>query len=206
MHFTENHCNIFLNDIVQIEVIIIPKILVTEDQWIDKGMEQFGLNGVEGLVIEKMAAEFGCSKSSFYWYFKNRQEYIARIVERWSEISTEQVIRSSSMSGEAEDQLSHVLREMFCVTQKGDFLFYLRKLARDHSAFHAILEQIENTRMMYVQDLLTKLGMEPEVAEQKSRLLYHYYLGWYERQKHEQIGEEELLQHMGILRVHLLGI
>ena len=190
---------------IENEVRSIPKVIVTEAQWLQIGMEQFARNGAEGLVIEKMAAELGCSKSSFYWYFKSRSEFIVKLVERWSELTTQQVIRHSSQSEKAEDQLKNLLTEMFAVTQKGDFLFYLRKLARENAAFQTILNTIEQTRMSYVQGLFIKLGMTSEAAEQKSCILYHYYLGWYERHKHQQVHAEERADHIGKLRVHLLG-
>jgi AcrR family transcriptional regulator len=187
-------------------VIAIPKVLVTEEQWIRIGMEQFARSGADGLVIEQMASELGCSKSSFYWYFKNRKDYIVRIVERWSDVATQQIIRQSAGSGTAEDQVDTLLTEMFAITQKGDFLFYLRRLARENADYRAILDAIEQARMQYAQELLMKLGMPLEAAERKSRILYHYYLGWYERHKHEPVREEDLKQHVGMLRTHLLGI
>jgi AcrR family transcriptional regulator len=169
-------------------------------------MEQFARSGSDGLVIEQMASELGCSKSSFYWYFKNRKDYIVRIVERWSDITTQQLIRQSSGAGTAEDQLDTLMREMFAVTQKGDFLFYLRKFAGEHADYQTILDTIEEARVLHAQELLTRLGMHLEAAEHKSRILYHYYLGWYERHKHEPVREEDLEQHIGTLRTHLLGI
>lgn len=169
-------------------------------------MEKFALSGADGLVIEQMATELGCSKSSFYWYFKNRHEFIVRLVDRWSETATQQVILHSSVSEKAEDQMNNLLTEMFSVTQKGDFLFYLRKLAGENTTFHTILETIEQARMQYARELLIRLGMVDEAAEHKSRILYHYYLGWYERHKHEPVREEELALHISLLRVHLLGL
>ncbi len=179
---------------------------MTEEQWIRLGMERFARSGAEGLVIEQMAAKLGCSKSSFYWYFKNRKDYLARLIERWSDMSTQQIIRQSSEAGAAEDQLNALLTEMFATTRKGDFLFYLRKLASVHADYQAILDTVEHTRVQYAQELLMKLGMGMAIAAHKSSLLYHYYLGWYERHKHEPVREAELKQHIGILRTHLLGI
>lgn len=99
-----------------------------------------------------------------------------------------------------------ILTQLFSVTQKGDFLFYLRKLAIERPSLHPYLATIEQTRMEYVQGILCKLGLPPMVAEQKATILYHYYLGWYERHKNEQIGEEELLQHIHMLRAQLIGV
>ncbi|WP_256257691.1 MULTISPECIES: TetR/AcrR family transcriptional regulator [unclassified Paenibacillus] len=196
---------IFIDVIVQMEVDIIPKVIVTEEQWIQKGIEQFAQSGADGLVIEKMSADLGCSKSSFYWYFKNRHEFITRLVQRWAELSTNQVIQTSSVHEKPEDQITDLLTQMFSATRKGDFLFYLRKASKDSPAFHTILETIEQARMKYAEELFTKAGMNPEAAAHKSTLLYHYYLGWYERSKYEPVGEEEVNRHIDMLWVQLLG-
>ncbi|MFD0589724.1 TetR/AcrR family transcriptional regulator [Paenibacillus sp. GCM10027627] len=169
-------------------------------------MRKFAQNGINGLVIEKMSSELGCSKSSFYWYFKNRDEFIARLIERWVELSTQQVILSSSELEKEDDQITKMLYEMFSATRKGDFLFYLRKLSEEIPAFYTVLESIEQTRMSYATELFRKVGMDREVAEQKSHILYHYYLGWYERFKNAEVEDEELDRHIRTLRIHLLGM
>ncbi|WP_239616425.1 hypothetical protein [Cohnella mopanensis] len=102
--------------------------------------------------------------------------------------------------------MTKMLIQMFSGTRKGDFLFYLRKLSEEVPVFHIMLETIEQTRMSYATALFRKVGMDPEVAEQKSLILYHYYLGWYERFKKDQVEDEELYRHIRMLRVQLLGI
>lgn len=184
----------------------MPKVIVTEAQWLAAGMDKFAQSGVDALVIEKMSSELGCSKSSFYWYFKNRHEFVARIVERWMEMSTQEVIRNASALERAEDQITSMLKQMFAVTGKGDFLYYLRKMASTNPDFLEKLESIEQTRLSYAQELLVKAGMDRNTGEQKAYILYHYYLGWYERNKQRQIGEDELDRHIGMLREQLLGI
>ncbi|UJF33022.1 TetR/AcrR family transcriptional regulator [Paenibacillus hexagrammi] len=185
---------------------IIPKVIVTEEQWLQKGIEQFAQSGIDGLVIEKMSTELGCSKSSFYWYFKNRIEFITRFIHQWAERTTQQVIQNSSLHEREEDQITSMLTQMFSATGKGDFLFYFRKLSKETPVFEPTLAAIEQTRMKYAQQLFEKVGMPSEIAEQKSSLLYHYYLGWYERHKHESITEEDSHRHIEMLRAQLLGI
>ncbi|MFC5401313.1 TetR/AcrR family transcriptional regulator [Cohnella soli] len=169
-------------------------------------MRQFAQSGVNGLVIEKMSSELGCSKSSFYWYFKNRKEFISRVVNQWSELSTQLVICNSSVPEKTEDKIINMLDQMFSATRKGDFLFYLRKLGKAQQSFQGLLENIEQTRLDYAKELFVEAGMDSVVAEQKSQLLYHYYLGWYERNKHVQVEQEELNRHVSMLRQQLLGI
>jgi AcrR family transcriptional regulator len=183
----------------------MPKIVVTEQQWIEKGMECFAVGGSEALVIEKMAAAFGCSKSSFYWYFNNRDTFVNRIVEQWKIRATEQVISSVSEHTSIDKQLLALLREMFSVTKKGDFLFYLRKLSMQEVIYRSILDEIELLRMNHVQRLLIDAGLPSHRAYQKAWLLYHYYLGWYERHKESTLSEDEVQQHVQMIWDEWIG-
>ncbi len=184
----------------------MPKVIATEEQWVRIGMEKFAQSGERGLIIERMSAELGCSKSSFYWYFENRDDYMARVVARWSEVATQDVIFSVSLAENAMDGITTMLRNMFSVTRKGDFLFHLRQLSEQSQTYQSVLTRIERARMDYAKELLVRAGMTSEAAEIKSGILYHYYLGWYERHKYEQISEEALCFHIEMVRKQLLGL
>lgn len=185
---------------------MMPKVIATEEQWIRKGIEKFAQSGEKGLIIDQMSKELKCSKSSFYWYFEKRSDFIARIVERWSEIATEDVIRSASVPENVVERMTTLLTHMFSETRKGDFLFYLRKLSEESRSFQTVLASIEQARMDYAKELFVRAGMSSEVAESKSFILYHYYLGWYERHKYQRVDEEELRLHIEKLRMQLLDL
>ena len=97
-----------------------------------------------------------------------------------------------------DKQLLALLREMFSVTKKGDFLFYLRRLSMQEIAYRSILDEIELLRMKHVQGLLIDAGLPSHRAYQKAWLLYHYYLGWYERHKQTTLSEDEV-QHVQMI-------
>ncbi|MDQ0091206.1 AcrR family transcriptional regulator [Paenibacillus anaericanus] len=174
----------------------MPKIIVTEGQWILKGIQQFEQGGIDQLVIEKMATSLGCSKSSFYWYFSSRSIYIRKIIELWREQTTQQVIAASIAHATADGRIMDLLTQMFGTTKRGDFLFYLRKLSLKDDAYLSILNEVEQMRIEFMNQLLVQKGMQPENALQKSWMLYHYYLGWYERHKHETLSNETVQQHI----------
>jgi AcrR family transcriptional regulator len=174
----------------------MPKILATEEQWIETGMAYFAKGGAKALVVEKIAAELGTSKSSFYWYFSNRGVYLQRIVEEWTARSTTQVMELSVQAPKAEEQLQSMLRQMFSVTGKGDFLFYLRKLALQEPSYASVLQRIEQARMGHAKELFIRRGFPDERASHLSWMLYHYYLGWYERHKNVTQSAAEVERHL----------
>lgn len=169
----------------------MPKIIVTEEQWVQKGIEHFSKGGIESLVVEKMAKEFACSKSSFYWYFKDREAFIDQIVAMWAKQATSDVIYVSSGNMREEERVRTVLTMMFGNVQSGDFLLNFRKLAQKKVKYAEMLQSIETKRMDYMTELLQQLGMCEERAKIKSQFIYHYYLGWYERYKYAFITQDE---------------
>lgn len=177
----------------------MPKIIASEDQWVQVGMQCFAQGGVEALVIEKMAATLGCSKSSFYWYFKNRDTFLQRVVAEWKERATTEVMAASSKQSNVDEQILALLHQMFSVTKKGEFLFYLRKLSLKESAYGSTLHEIEHLRMEFAKGLFLRKGMPDERATRISWMLYHYYLGWYERHQHETLSEQDVQCHIRML-------
>ena len=52
----------------------------TVDKWIEKGYEHFGIYGPEKLSIKQMANEATISRTSFNYYFKNKDEFINELL------------------------------------------------------------------------------------------------------------------------------
>ncbi|WP_019419803.1 TetR/AcrR family transcriptional regulator [Paenibacillus sp. OSY-SE] len=164
----------------------MPKIVVTKEEWIQKGQKYFSIGGSEALLIEKMARELGCSKSSFYWYFGNREEFITCVVDDWVKRATHEVIDHTLTEGNIDNQIKKLLTAMFSTTSAGDFVFYLRRLGQENERYQQLLDTIENKRVDFMISLLQARGLSEKSAQQKAFVMYHFYLGWYERNKHRE--------------------
>lgn len=51
--------------------------------WIEAAWEALGEGGVQGVRVERLARKLGVTKGSFYWHFRNRQELIDALLDRW---------------------------------------------------------------------------------------------------------------------------
>lgn len=60
----------------------------TLDKWIGKGYEHFGLYGPENISIKQMAEETDLSRTSFNYYFKNKDEFINELLLFHIDINT----------------------------------------------------------------------------------------------------------------------
>ncbi|MFF2886741.1 TetR/AcrR family transcriptional regulator [Paenibacillus sp. NPDC057967] len=161
----------------------MPKKIATEEDWIQLGFAQFAEGGEGALVIERLARSLGTSKTSFYWYFKDRASFLRRIIDEWRQRSTASLITDSSLDGlSAQEAILIVLQGMFAPNQSRDFLYHLRRLGHSTPNYAEQLAQIETARLSHMSALLAAMGHPPGIAGHKAELLYSYYLGWHERQ------------------------
>ena len=54
----------------------MPKIIAKKEDWINLGYRLFAEQGVSGINVENMAKILKVNKSSFYWHFKTKKEFI----------------------------------------------------------------------------------------------------------------------------------
>ncbi|MCC3377603.1 TetR/AcrR family transcriptional regulator [Cohnella sp. REN36] len=162
----------------------MPKIVATKEDWIEKGVAYFASGGVEALAIERMARELGCSKSSFYWYFGNREEFIESIIYDWAVRTTERVISQSVTEEPIDDQIKQALHALFADAGDDDFRLHLRKLGREVPPYATLLTALEAKQMDFIRSLLQERGESAAIARHKASVIYHFYLGWHERYKY----------------------
>lgn len=179
----------------------MPKIVATEIDWIKLGVQKFAEGGVDALVIEQLAKQLGSSKTSFYWYFKNRSSFVDRIADYWYQKATKSIIAhiEAYQAAAPEQQVKQLLSIMFSSNEGKDFVYHLRKLGASEPPYEQMLRQIEQQRIAYMSSLLNRCGLSTEEADKTSEFLYNYYMGWYERNKHRTLSSQEAEQQVALL-------
>ena len=168
----------------------MPKIIATEEDWLKLGLKYFSTGGVKALNVEKMATKLGCSKSSFYWYFDNRDIFINKMLNYWVSVSTDALVAEAENNHTPSRKLYSLLQQVFTDKRGQDFMFYLRKYAQTNAEAKVILDETERARTAYLAVLLVQMGLEVSAAHEKSEMIYAYYLGWYEQHKYQHFNVE----------------
>lgn len=162
---------------------------VSRQNWIEAGLIFFSNNGEKGINVEGIAKSLNCSKGSFYYYFKNRENFLKEIINFWISKNT---LLPKSIASEA--MAWTYLNEMFILKPKDDFLFYLRHYAHENPVYQNMLNVIEKKLLLKIKRILAVISNE-DIANSKSEIIYSYYIGWYERfkQSSDTIQKQEKL-------------
>ena len=70
----------------------MPKIIAKKEDWIILGYKLFSEKGINGIVVEKMALKLNVNKSSFYWHFKTKKDFVNEIISFWISVDTNKII------------------------------------------------------------------------------------------------------------------
>jgi AcrR family transcriptional regulator len=170
----------------------MPKIVAQKKDWIKLGYKLFSEQGVSGIVIEKMSRKLKCNKSSFYWHFKTKKEFIDQMVEFWVNNETEQIIKLTENEKPTSNKIKTLIELVYKKMPNQDFVFYLKRYAQKDKKTLIVIENIDNTRVEYVKVLLQEIGYTSKDAKLKSSILYKHLIGYHEIMRYKEQDENFL--------------
>lgn len=57
---------------------------LTAGDWVDVGFTVLGEDGIEGVKVDRMAERLGVTKGSFYWHFRDLDDFLEALATRWA--------------------------------------------------------------------------------------------------------------------------
>ncbi|NHZ43777.1 TetR/AcrR family transcriptional regulator [Massilia sp. CCM 8693] len=153
--------------------------------WLSAGLQALADDGPEGLRIMTIAQKMGVTKGSFYWHFKNLEDYQSALMEEWEQVHTQQVM---DIVDQEDADVGSKLAKLF--TGGPPHLFTLGRAIRAWSMTNEqvreVQERVDRKRVEYVATLLTDSGWPADQAPVIARWNYCAFIG------HAAIGAPEM--------------
>ena len=165
--------------------------------WLNAGLQTLAQQGPQHLRIMTIANELGVTKGSFYWHFKNLEDYHCALIEEWERCDTQQAIAFvDQISGDAQAKLR-------CwITGASMSDFKLAKAIRTWSMSHPLVSQVQARvdlqRSRYLSKLLRDVGWLAEEAETLGNWTYWAFIG-FSNQAEPTISDKQLTLILDVL-------
>jgi AcrR family transcriptional regulator len=146
-------------------------------QWLQAGLESLRKGGVASVRVERLAAELGITKGSFYWHFRNREELLEALLGHWSrEMTDAEFERIQAMDNDLADRLLALAKD---VLEKGMGRYdpAIRAWARTDRKVAAAVAQVDRRRVQALAGFFQGGGFKPAEARIRARLFYTFLLG-----------------------------
>lgn len=148
----------------------------SRESWLNAGLQALASGGPDGLRIMLIAEKLGVTKGSFYWHFKNLDEYQQAVLKHWEHSHTEQIIEYvEHAGGDAQSKL----RNLFMLTVSADFSLSraIRSWSLANHSAREVQARVDQKRLAYVAELLRGIGWSKDDALTLGRWGYCALIG-----------------------------
>jgi len=158
--------------------------------WLEAAYELLIESGIDSVKIQPLAKKLKLSRTSFYWFFKDREELLAALVARWREKNTGALIKQTEAY--AETVAEAMLNVMDCWLDKtlfdAQFEFAMRSWALQSPEILAEVQQADQARIAALDRMLLRFGYKSTSADVRARTIYLVQIGYISMQTKEELG------------------
>lgn len=149
------------------------------DDWIRAAFARLSPEGIESVRIELLARDLGVSKGSFYWHFQDREELLAKMLDRWESDETEW-LGATVVTPRAAARWARFI-EHCADPARARLEASLRAWARRDERVASRISGIEKKRAKHIASVLRDIGFTQELAESWAEIALLVCLGWLDR-------------------------
>lgn len=167
----------------------------TREDWIRAALDTLISDGVDSVKVLVLADRLGVSRSSFYWYFKNREELLDALLAHWQDTNTRGIAEQAELPARSIVQgVTNIFR---CWIDERLFDprldFAVRDWARRSEQVHGELQRADDTRVVAIAGLFRRHGYPETEAFVRARVLYFMQIGYYALDLGESFAQRRAL-------------
>lgn len=160
----------------------------SREGWIEIAYQALIESGVDAVKIMPLARQLGLSRTSFYWFFTDREDLLAALLDGWEARTTKPMIAATQRY--AETKAEAMLNVLSCYLssefdQKLEFA--VRSWALQSADVAARIEEADRVRLASLEAMLRKWGCDAMEADVRARTIYLVQIGYISMQSKETI-------------------
>lgn len=166
-------------------------ISTTREDWINSALQILIDQGAGEVKILTLAQKLGCSRSNFYWFFKDREALLSDLLACWQAKNTAAIV---TRAGFPAERISQGVLNIFDCWANPDLFdtrldFAVREWARRSADVAAEVRRADAARLDAVTALFAKFGASPAQAIVRARTLYFMQIGYYALEIRETLAD-----------------
>ncbi len=154
---------------------------VTREDWLAMARDTLVRDGAAQVKILTLAERMQVSRSSFYWYFRNRSDLLQALLQEWEARNTARIAEHCALP--AANISEAVLNFFRCFIDPARFDrgldFAVREWSRRDEALRARVDAADAARIAAVTAMFARHGYAPAEADARARILYFMQLGYH---------------------------
>lgn len=160
------------------------------DLWLGAAYDALLEGGIDAVKILPLAKRLGLSRTSFYWFFEDREQLLDALVARWREKNTGNLIARTEAYAET---IAEAMLNVFDCWLDPDlfdsqFEFAVRSWALQSPSLLKEVQAADQVRLDAMTRMLVRFGHDPAKADVRARTIYLTQIGYISIQTKEDIA------------------
>ena len=143
--------------------------------WLRAALNVLASDGQARLNVEKLAGKLGVTKGSFYYHFRNRQDFIEKLLAFWEEEFTQQQLRALAASKAPAHERLFRLAVRVEREQLNKFDTAFRCWAAQDTLVAKVVRRVDAARFTAIKAIFAEIGFTGVDLIERTRIfvLFH---------------------------------
>ena len=148
--------------------------------WLTAAYDVLKESGIDAVRVMPLAKRLGLSRTSFYWFFEDREQLLGALLTRWRDTNTGGLIRQSESYAESISEAILNVFECWLNPELFDsqFEFAVRSWALQSAEVAAEIALADEARINALAAMFRRFGYEAEAADARARTIYLTQIGY----------------------------
>ena len=147
--------------------------------------------GIEAVKVQPLAQRLSLSRTSFYWFFRDRAALLDALLDDWEATNTAALIEAADAYAEtlAEAVLTVISTFLDDARFEPRLDMAVRGWAHRSDAVAARVSEADARRLAAIRGMFQRFGVEPGEADVRARTVYLVQIGYISMQTDESLTE-----------------
>ena len=159
----------------------------SREVWLAAAKQAFVETGLDAVKIQPLASQLALSRTSFYWFFKDRQALLEALLEDWEAKNTGAFIAACTAYAQT---ITEAVLNLIVVFHDSDVFepqldFAVRGWAHQSDTVMARVNSADEVRLAAIGAMFGRFGYAPHDADVRARTVYLTQIGYISMQVRE---------------------
>lgn len=161
----------------------------SREVWMDAARQALISSGVDAVKIQPLASQLQIARTSFYWFFKDRNALLDALLEEWDAKNTGAFIEAC---GAYAETISEAVLNLIVVFHDEALFepqldFAIRGWAHKSDVAAARVHEADEARLATIRAMFMRFGFAEDEADVRARTVYLTQIGYIAMQVSETV-------------------
>jgi AcrR family transcriptional regulator len=150
------------------------------ESWLNAAFETLKESGVDAVRVLPLAKKLNLARTSFYWYFEDREALLAALIEQWKNKNTRNLVTQSQAYAAS---ITEAILNVFDCWLNSELFdsqceFAMRSWALQSEQVAQEIQQADTVRMDALKQMFDRFGFSEDSATTRARSIYLTQIGY----------------------------